>query len=689
MACDPDFANVVLLLHCDGTNGGTSFPDNSSYARAISTVGAPVTNTSIVKFGTASLDVTSFPSRLTFALASEINFTTNHVWTVDGWMYMPSGSSDTIFFNYAPGTSVWPVQLEINSNLLRAQGKDPGFGTAYSISGVTSVLQDQWNHFALVRDGNTLYLFLNGNLEGTASYSGDLAEISGPARFGGGSTSYGYFDEFRITIGTARWVAGFTPPTSPDDGACPPDTTVPDVVGETQADATDDIEAAALVVGAITSEFDAVIPLGSVISQDPVGGTTLPEGSSVDLVISLGPSDVEVPDVVGELLAAATSDIEDADLIVGTVTTVADPAPVGTVITQAPLAGSVVSVGTAIDLEIADGTTITTVPDVRGLSPATASGVLNAAELLLGAVVEAYDPTVPAGAIVSQAPGPGSPATVGSSVNVTVSRGPAPAVVPDVIGDVYEDAFAAIVAAGLRIGTVTVTTEPGAPLNVVRTEYPPAGSEVPYNTRVDLVITALVQPFDIGRTVISQYAQSPTLRRLVDNMAAYVDPRANLTNFYNFVWNVDTAVGFGLDIWGRIVGVSRLLRIPDEYDPIFGFDTGNLPYDWQPFGQGRFASNHDGTGGEAFELNDEAYRVLIFTKAMANIGATDAPSLNRLLQNLFPNRGNAFVQDLGGMQMTYVFEFELTSVERAIVSQSGVLPHPAGVGYSVIIDPVS
>lgn len=189
---------------------------------------------------------------------------------------------------------------------------------------------------------------------------------------------------------------------------------------------------------------------------------------------------------------------------------------------------------------------------------------------------------------------------------------------------------------------------------------------------------------NVDRTIISQYAQAPTLTRLIHNMDEYVDPRVKMAEFYDFVWNVDTAVGFGLDIWGRIVGVSRLLRIPGN-DPIVGFDNADVPPDWQPMSQGRFSRGD--TTGQAFRLPDDAYRTLILTKALANIVATTARSLNQLLHNLFPSRGRVYVRDLGGMAMQFVFNFSLTPTEYAILTQSGVLPHPAGVFYSVIVVP--
>lgn len=186
----------------------------------------------------------------------------------------------------------------------------------------------------------------------------------------------------------------------------------------------------------------------------------------------------------------------------------------------------------------------------------------------------------------------------------------------------------------------------------------------------------------VERTIISQYANSPTLVQLVHNMDEYIDPRANLDAFYTLVWNVDTAVGFGLDIWGKIVGVSRLLQIPGN-DPIVGFDNLSVPKDWYPMSHGRFA--REGEVTTAYELPDDAYRVLILTKALSNIAATTAPSLNQILQNLFPGRGRCYVRDLGDMSMVFVFNFELSNVEYAILTQSGAMPHPAGVFFSVLV----
>ena len=96
--------------------------------------------------------------------------------------------------------------------------------------------------------------------------------------------------------------------------------TVPNVVGLTQAAATYALTGAKLTVGTITQQASNAVPSGNVISQDPAGGSTVAQGSPVNLVISSGRQTATVPNVVGLTPAAATSAITGARLTVGTIT---------------------------------------------------------------------------------------------------------------------------------------------------------------------------------------------------------------------------------------------------------------------------------------------------------------------------------------------------------------------------------
>lgn len=179
---------------------------------------------------------------------------------------------------------------------------------------------------------------------------------------------------------------------------------------------------------------------------------------------------------------------------------------------------------------------------------------------------------------------------------------------------------------------------------------------------------------DVERTIISQYGTSSTIGKLIACMNEWIDPRTDIDNFYNYVWNVDTAQGFGLDIWGRIVDISREVQIPtvNEY---FGFQTAAV--DWQPFNQAPFFTRGN-SDTETYILADDAYRKLILTKALSNISATTNPAINRLLTNLFADRGRAYVLEGDLTTLNFCFEFLLSPVEHAIMTQSNALPRPAG-----------
>ena len=184
---------------------------------------------------------------------------------------------------------------------------------------------------------------------------------------------------------------------------------------------------------------------------------------------------------------------------------------------------------------------------------------------------------------------------------------------------------------------------------------------------------------NVEQTIISQYGTSATITKLIQNMNAYLDPRADFDTFFDFVWNVETAQGFGLDIWGRIVQIARELLVPPPINN-FGFHEAGISA--HSFNESPF---YDGVPpvSQTYILADDAYRQLILVKALANISATNAQALNQLLKNLFSDRGRCYVNDIGGMRLRYTFEFDLTQYEFAIITQSGAMPHPAGVETSM------
>lgn len=186
-----------------------------------------------------------------------------------------------------------------------------------------------------------------------------------------------------------------------------------------------------------------------------------------------------------------------------------------------------------------------------------------------------------------------------------------------------------------------------------------------------------ISSFDVWSTVISQYADSPRITDMIAAFNAAMDQTQNFENLFDLVWNVDTAKRYGLDVWGRIVGVSRTLSFPGTVTYL-GFEEAGS---WTGFGQGGFYSGGGTTTN--FNLADSDFRTLILAKAAGNISDGAIPSVNAVLLSLFPLRGDCYVADNGNMSLTYTFKFALNPVERAIVLESGVLPSPAGVVVNI------
>lgn len=175
--------------------------------------------------------------------------------------------------------------------------------------------------------------------------------------------------------------------------------------------------------------------------------------------------------------------------------------------------------------------------------------------------------------------------------------------------------------------------------------------------------------FDVNLTVLSQYANSPVMLRMIAYFSDWLDLGNRFREFYSLIWNIDTAVGYGLDVWGRILGVSRVLQVPSgEY---LGFEQQD---EAQTFDHGIWFRGISLT--DSASLTDDAFRVLLMAKAALNITDAAAPSINRILLALF---GDGYVRDNLDMTMTYVFTVPLNPVQTAIVFNSGVLPRPCGV----------
>lgn len=212
---DPDFSEVKLLLHMNGVNGSTTFTDSSSIGATISVAGSAQIATAQSKFGGASGTFNGTnaciytPSNANYAMASSD-------WTVEGWKRSAAlGSVNRCLFDnreggegigiYASGSGAGQ-----NDRLILANNSN-----AIAGDGTTQFTADTWQHWAVTREGNTIRGFIAGTLvwsvTDSRAYSNStrcyIGSVYGPSQY-----YHGYLDEVRLTIGTARYTASFTPP---------------------------------------------------------------------------------------------------------------------------------------------------------------------------------------------------------------------------------------------------------------------------------------------------------------------------------------------------------------------------------------------------------------------------------------------------------------------------------------------
>jgi len=133
---------------------------------------------------------------------------------------------------------------------------------------------------------------------------------------------------------------------------------VPNVVGQTQSQATTTLQALGLTVNPTTiSRCDAVSD-GLVMSQSPSGGVPVPKDSAVGITVCSATAAVVVPDVVGQTQSQATTTLQGHGLTVNTTTTSeCDATSDGIVAGQSPSGGASVQEDSTITITVCEGIT--------------------------------------------------------------------------------------------------------------------------------------------------------------------------------------------------------------------------------------------------------------------------------------------------------------------------------------------
>lgn len=299
--------------------------------------------------------------------------------------------------------------------------------------------------------------------------------------------------------------------------------TLPNVVGQTEADATARLQVARIATQ-VTHEHSATVPAGIVMAQVPNATTSekatsrawLWIGIAVALAVVLGAIAaffllggggetvmVAVPDLAGMDQNTASTTLEASGLKLGSVdTTISDAVAAGTVVAQNPTAGTQAEQGSKVDIVVSGGVETVEVPDVVDVSQSRAERALKDAGLV-PAVTEQPNDSIQKGNVISQTPGAGTSVQVGSTVGIVVSSGPAAAdsvTIPNVKGKSEADSKAALEAAGLEATFVEVFDDTTA-AGIAVAQLPAAGDQVAPGTTIGVAISKGPDPGSADATV--------------------------------------------------------------------------------------------------------------------------------------------------------------------------------------------
>lgn len=264
---------------------------------------------------------------------------------------------------------------------------------------------------------------------------------------------------------------------------------VPDVVGMTTSEATQAIEKAGFSVGTTESVYTDEMEAGRVFKQSPKGKDKAKKGSKINLTVSQGKEQIDVPDVRGMSHAEASNAITQAGFAVGKISEQeSDSVESGKVISTDPAGGSKANKGSTINIVISKGAESVSVPNLVGLSISEATSKAQAAGFTIYQSGSDYSSQYAEGLVMSQSPTSGQKASKGSAIAYVVSLGASNVSVPNVVGYTEAGAKSAIESAGLVFKKTTQASSEAA--GTVISVNPSAGSSVKPGSSVTVVVSS-------------------------------------------------------------------------------------------------------------------------------------------------------------------------------------------------------
>jgi hypothetical protein len=209
-----------LLLHGNGPQGSINIIDSSFMCRSgIITAGSADIDTAYSKFGGSSLYLQSANSAyITIPNNSDFTLGSSN-WTIDLWFYLTTTPGTYgLFSQYQDSNNYFEIYLSGTTSIIVYEKNG---GSAYvNLTATTTLAATTWYHLAVERYGSLILVFLNGVLIGNAACTHTFPAFSAPIIIGartGGTANYfnGRINEYRLSVGIARWAANFALPGRP------------------------------------------------------------------------------------------------------------------------------------------------------------------------------------------------------------------------------------------------------------------------------------------------------------------------------------------------------------------------------------------------------------------------------------------------------------------------------------------
>ena len=232
-------------------------------------------------------------------------------------------------------------------------------------------------------------------------------------------------------------------------------------------------------------------PIGQVYDQSPQPGDHIDKGNTVTIDVSTGKAKVEVPDVRSKSLQDAVASITSAKLKANVVQ-INSSAPSGTVTAQDPKPGTRLVEGSTVRINVSKGPKPMSVPSVVGQPFDQASSTLQAAGFAVAR--QDVDSTQPKDTDIGESPSGNSLVANGSTITLSVSKGPKTSAVPDVTSLDLATAVSTLHDSGFKVTIAKTDTSDPAQDGIVLNQTPAGGTQAKPHTTVAITVGKYAAP---------------------------------------------------------------------------------------------------------------------------------------------------------------------------------------------------